>query len=167
MVKVARTYPNEDIVGILSRQLTWSHLIELTEVPDPTKRLFYHQMSIVNHWSVRQLRDQEDAMVYERTLIAAKSEEEQVQDLAAATEGEITPDLVLRNSYVVDFLGLEGAYSESDLEDAVVEQLEKFIMELGAGLRLPEASEKDPRRFYRLQTRSTLLSPPPSPTFSD
>ena len=75
MVKVANAFPDEKKVGTLSRQLTWSHFIELTEVLEPTKRLFYQQMTIVNHWSVRQLRAQEDAMAYERSLIASKNEE--------------------------------------------------------------------------------------------
>ncbi len=59
MVKVARAFPDAEIVATLSHQLTWSHFIELAEVSDPTKRLFYQQMSILYHWSVRQLRVQE------------------------------------------------------------------------------------------------------------
>ncbi|MBQ9548169.1 MAG: hypothetical protein IJV01_03300 [Bacteroidales bacterium] len=73
MLKVARAYPDEEIVGTLSRQLTWHHFIELAEVKGSTKRLFYQQMTIVNGWSVRQLREQQDAMAYERTLIAAST----------------------------------------------------------------------------------------------
>ena len=59
MVKVARAFPDAEIVATLSHQLTWSHFIELAEVSDPTKRLLYQQMSIPYHWIVRQLRDQE------------------------------------------------------------------------------------------------------------
>ena len=88
------------IVATVSHQLTWSHFVELVTIPQPAKRLFYQQMSIVNGWSVRQLRDQEDAMAYERTLIAAKP------------------------------------------EDAVVEQLEKFIMELGQDFAFLERQKK-------------------------
>ena len=128
MVKVARAYPNEEIVGTLSRQLTWSHFIELSEIHESSKRLFYQQMSILNHWSVRQLRDQEDAMAYERSLIAAKPDDEQVKVLTTVTQGDIAPDIILKSSYVVDFLGLKKGFSENELEDAVVEQLEKFIL---------------------------------------
>lgn len=131
MVKVARKYPDEKIAATLSQQLTWSHFVELVTISDSIKRLFYQQMCILYHWSVRQLRDQENAMVYERSLIAAKPEDEQVLALTSVTEGGITPDIILKNSYVVDFLGLKSCYSENELEDAVVEQLEKFIMELG------------------------------------
>lgn len=144
MVKVARVFPEAEIVTTLSRQLTWSHFIELAEVSDPTKRLFYQQMSILYHWSVRQLRDQEDKMVYERSLIAAKPEDEQVKVLTTVADGEITPDIILKSSYVVDFLGLKRGFSEEDLEDAVVEQLEKFIMELGQDFAFLERQKKIP-----------------------
>jgi len=131
MMKINRLYPEEMIMSTLSTQLTWSHLIELSFIAEPAKRLFYQQMSIANRWSVRTLRGQEDAMAYERSLIAAKPAEEQTKALSKVTEGEISPDIIIRNSYIVDFLGLEGEFSEEELEDAVVEQMEKFIMELG------------------------------------
>jgi len=144
MLKVAREFPNEEIVSTLSRQLTWSHFVELSVISDPTKRLFYQQMSILYHWSVRQLRDQEDKMVYERSLIAAKSEDEQVKVLTTVAEGDITPDVILKSSYVVDFLGLKRGFSEEELEDAVVEQLENFIMELGKDFAFLERQKKIP-----------------------
>lgn len=144
MLKVAREFPDEEIVSTLSRQLTWSHFVELSVISDSTKRLFYQQMSILYHWSVRQLRDQEDKMVYERSLIAAKPEDEQVKVLTTVTDGDITPDVVLKSSYVVDFLGLNRGFSEEELEDAVVEQLEKFIMELGQDFAFLERQKKIP-----------------------
>lgn len=144
MLKVAREFPDEEIVSTLSRQLTWSHFVELSVISDPTKRLFYQQMSILYHWSVRQLRDQEDKMVYERSLIAAKPEDEQVKVLTTVADGDITPDVILKSSYVVDFLGLKRGFSEEELEDAVVEQLEKFIMELGQDFAFLERQKKIP-----------------------
>ena len=99
MVKVAREYPNEQIAATLSHQLTWSHFVELIAISNPTKRLFYQQMSILYHWSVRQLRDQEDKMVYERSLIAAKPEDEQVKVLTTVADGDITPDVILKSSW--------------------------------------------------------------------
>ncbi len=89
--------------------------MELVTIPQPAKRLFYQQMSIVNGWSVRQLRDQEDAMAYERTLIAAKPEDEQIKVLTTVTKSDITPDVILKSSYVVDFLGLDRGFSEEEL----------------------------------------------------
>ena len=130
------------IVATVSRQLTWSHFVELAQMPEPTKRLFYQQLTIANHWSVRQLRTQEDSMAYERSLIAAKPEDEQVAALTDVTLGEISPELIIKSSYVVDFLGLKGGYSESNLEDAVVEQLERFIMELGPDFAFMERQKR-------------------------
>lgn len=144
MLRMAREFPDEEIVSTLSRQLTWSHFVELSVISDPTKRLFYQQMSILYHWSVRQLRDQEDKMVYERSLIAAKPEDEQVKVLTTVADGDITPDVILKSSYVVDFLGLKRDFSEEELEDAVVEQLEKFIMELGQDFAFLERQKKIP-----------------------
>ena len=132
------------IVSTLSRQLTWSHFVELSVISDPTKRLFYQQMSILYHWSVRQLRDQEDKMVYERSLIAPKPEDEQVKMLTTVADGDITPDVILKSSYVVDFRGLKRGFSEEELEDAVVEQLENFIMELGQDFAFLERQKKIP-----------------------
>lgn len=142
MVKVAREYPDEEIAATLSHQLTWSHFVELVTIPQPAKRLFYQQLSILNGWSVRQLRDQEEAMAYERTLIASKPEDEQIKALTNVTKGNITPDVILKSSYVVDFLGLDRGFSEEELEDAVVEQLEKFIMELGMDFAFLERQKK-------------------------
>ena len=130
------------IVATLSHQLTWSHFVELVTIPQPAKRLFYQQMSIVNGWSVRQLRDQEDTMAYELSLIAAKPDDEQVKVLTTVTQGDIAPDIILKSSYVVDFLGLKKVFSENELEDAVVEQLEKFIMELGQDFAFLERQKK-------------------------
>ena len=97
MLKVAREFPDEEIVSTLSRQLTWSHFVELSVIPQPAKRLFYQQMSIANGWSVRQLRDQEDAMAYDRTLIAAKPEDELTKVLTTITKGDVTPDVILKS----------------------------------------------------------------------
>ena len=82
----------------MSRQLTWSHFIELAEISDTTRRLFYQQMSVLYRWSVRQLREQKDKMVYERTLVAAKPEDEQVKMLTTVSDGLITPDVLVRLS---------------------------------------------------------------------
>lgn len=83
-------------------------------------------------------------MVYERSLIAPKPEDEQVKMLTTVADGDITPDVILKSSYVVDFLGLKRGFSEEELEDAVVEQLENFIMELGQDFAFLERQKKIP-----------------------
>ena len=142
MLKVARLYPDEQILATVSQQLTWSHLVELVTINQDTKRLFYQQMAIQQRWSLRQLRKHEDEMLYERTLIAAQPEEEQIEALYRLEQGELAPELLLKSSYVVDFLGMNGYYSEKDLEDAILQQMEHFILELGQGFAFMERQKR-------------------------
>ena len=142
MMKVARYYSNEEMFATLSQTLTWGHFLELVTIENDTKRLFYQQMGIVEHWSIRQLREKEDAMMYERSLIAVKPEDEITNTLENMTPAHMNPDVVLRNSYVLDFLGLNGYYSEEELEDAISKQLEDFILELGQGFAFLERQKR-------------------------
>ena len=142
MMKVAQIYKDHEMFATLSQTLTWSHLIELTTIDNESKRLFYQKMSVEQHWSLRQLRKQTDAMLYERTLIAARPEDEQIKIIDKLEPGEMTPELVLKSSYVVDFLGLHGYYSEKDLEDAILRQMEQFILELGQGFAFLERQKR-------------------------
>lgn len=142
MMKVARIYREEEMFATLSQTLTWSHFLELVTIEDETKRLFYQQMGIAEHWSIRQLREKQDTMLYERSLIAAKPEDEIVQTMAKISPIHMEPDAVLRNSYVLDFLGLSGYYSEEELENAISKQLERFILELGQGFAFLERQKR-------------------------
>jgi predicted nuclease of restriction endonuclease-like (RecB) superfamily len=81
-------------------------------------------------------------MAYERSLIAVKPEDEIVKTLEKVTPTHMEPDVVLRNSYVLDFLGLNGYYSEEELEDAIAKQLEAFILELGQGFAFLERQKR-------------------------
>ncbi|NLK48101.1 MAG: DUF1016 domain-containing protein [Bacteroidales bacterium] len=140
MIKVASEYDSE-MFATLSQTLTWSHFVELVTIKDKTKRLFYQQMSVLEHWSVRTLRQKQDAMLFERTLIAKKPDKI-IKSALEKSKTDLSPDLVFRNSYVLDFLGLEGDYSEKDLENAIVAQLEKFILELGQGFAFLERQKR-------------------------
>ena len=142
MMKVARIYNEEGMFATLSQTLTWSHFLELITIEDDTKRLFYQQMGIAEHWSVRQLRDKQDEMAYERSLIAAKPEDEIITTLEQVSPTHMEPDAVLRNSYVLDFLGLSGYYSDGELEVAIAKQLEAFILELGQGFAFLERQKR-------------------------
>ena len=143
MVKVAEAYP-EEMFATLSQTLSWSHFIELVSIEDSTKRLFYQQMSIVENWSVRTLRQKQDGMLFERTLIAAKPEDEIIQTMQTTTKTNISPDLVFKSSYILDFFGLTGYYSEKDLEDAILHNLEQFIIELGKDFAFVERQKRIP-----------------------
>ena len=142
MMKVARIYGDEEMFATLSQTLSWSHFLELITIEDNTKRLFYQQVGIAEHWSVRELREKQDAMAYERSLIAAKPDDEIVKTLENVTPKHFEADVILKNSYVLDFLELSGYYSENELEEAVSTQLEKFILELGQGFAFLERQKR-------------------------
>ena len=142
MVKVARIYSDESMFATLSQTLTWSHFIELITIDNDTKRLFYQQMSIAEHWSVKKLQIKQDEMTFERSLIATKPEDEIVEKLGNVSPKHIDADIVLKSSYVLDFLGLGGYYSENELEDAISLQLERFILELGQGFAFLERQKR-------------------------
>ena len=81
MVKVAQTYTNSEMFATVSQTLSWSHLIELVSIENQAKRLFYQQMCIAGKWSIRTLRQKQDSMLFERTAIAAKPEDEIINTL--------------------------------------------------------------------------------------
>ncbi|WP_019991434.1 PDDEXK nuclease domain-containing protein [Rudanella lutea] len=132
-IELARLYPDVSIIQTLSEQFTWSHLVTLLYVKDDLKREFYTQMARLERWSVRMLRQKIDGMLYERTAISQQPDETIRRELAELHETDrLTPDMVFRDPYVLDFLGLEKTYSEEELEDAIVSELQKFIIELGS-----------------------------------
>jgi predicted nuclease of restriction endonuclease-like (RecB) superfamily len=111
--------------------LSWSHIVELIRIHDPTKRAFYEIESIKSNWSTRELKRQIDNMLYERVGLSQDKE----ALLALANQGRIvdSPKSILRDPYILEFLGLEEkvTYSESDLEQALIEHLQDFMHELG------------------------------------
>jgi predicted nuclease of restriction endonuclease-like (RecB) superfamily len=132
MIQFAELFPETQIVQTLSAQLGWSHFIELLPLKDSLKRDFYAEMCRLEHWSVRTLRAKMAGMLFERTAIAKKPEEVVRRELEMLrTEDRLTSDLVFRDPYVLDFLRLEGAYGEGDLEAAILRDLEAFLLELG------------------------------------
>jgi predicted nuclease of restriction endonuclease-like (RecB) superfamily len=132
MLQFAEAYPDEQIVQTLSQQLSWSHFVELIKVDDPLAREYYAALCRIERWNVRTLRDKINGMLFERTAISKKPEELIRQELAKLTEADrITPDLVFRDPYFLNFLKLEDTFSERDLESAILRDLERFILELG------------------------------------
>jgi predicted nuclease of restriction endonuclease-like (RecB) superfamily len=132
MVRLAEAYGDEIIVSILSRQLSRSPFLDLICIDEPLKRDFYTEMCRLERWSVRTLRAKLDGMVYERTALSKKPEELAKSELAALRdEDQMTPDLVFRDHYLLDFLGLTEMYNERDLEDSIIREMERFITELG------------------------------------
>lgn len=132
MVKFAEVFPDFEIVSTLSRQLSWSHLVELIYLKDDLRRQFYAEMCRIEGWSVHTLRDKIRRLLFERTTIAKKPEDIAKQELKLLQErGQLTPDLVFRDPYLLDFLELTDVYDEKDLENAILREMEQFLLELG------------------------------------
>jgi len=132
MIQFAELYPEEEIVVSLIRQLSWTHIIALIPIKEPIRRDFYMEICKIEKWSVRQLRERINSMLFERTAIAKQPEEVIEGTLATLkTQNLISSDLVFRDPYFLDFLGLSNEYSEKDLETAIIVEIQKFIIELG------------------------------------
>lgn len=113
--------------------LSWSHYLKLMRIENVDERHFYEIESVKNDWSLRELQRQFDSALYQRLLLS--TEKENVKQLAK--KGQIiekSSDLV-KDPYVLEFLGLEekSGYSESDLETRIIDNLQTFLLELGAG----------------------------------
>ncbi|MEW5799420.1 MAG: PDDEXK nuclease domain-containing protein [Bacteroidota bacterium] len=134
MAKFAEVFPDKKIVQALSAQLSWTHLRTIIYLEDPLKREFYTEMCKIERWSTRTLEERISSMLYERTAISKKPEQlikKELQELK--DDGRMTPDLVFRDPYFLNFLGLKDTYSEKDLESAILREIESFILELGTG----------------------------------
>jgi predicted nuclease of restriction endonuclease-like (RecB) superfamily len=132
MIRFAEVFPDPEIVHALSAQLSWTHLREIIYLEDPLQRDFYAEMCRIERWSTRTLKKKINGMLYERTAISRKPEKLVKQELEVLRkQDQMSPDMVFRDPYFLDFLNLGGAYSEKDLEYAILREIEWFIMEIG------------------------------------
>jgi predicted nuclease of restriction endonuclease-like (RecB) superfamily len=114
--------------------LGWTHFLRLIPIQDPLKRDFYAEMCRAENWSTRMLQQRIQSMLYERTALSKKPDKLIRRELKQLRdEDKLTPDLVFRDPYVLDFLGLKDTYAEEDLESAILREMESFILELGVG----------------------------------
>ena len=152
MMQFAQEFPEFKIVSTVSTQLTWSHITEILPLKNSLQREFYLTLAASERWSIRQLRNEIDGMLYERTAIATKPDELIKQELSELRENNVlTPDLVFKSPYFLEFTGLKGMYSEKSLEDSLVAHLEQFILELGNGFTFVERQKRmiiDGEDFY-------------------
>jgi len=143
MMQFADLFPDFEIVAQAARQLTWSHFVEILPLKDELQREFYLTMAGFERWSRNTLRDKIDGMLYERTLISGKPDEIIKSELSKVrNENNISPEVVFRSPYFLDFTGLKGAYSEKSLEDSLIARLEQFILELGVGFTFVERQKR-------------------------
>jgi predicted nuclease of restriction endonuclease-like (RecB) superfamily len=134
MVRFAEAFGDEKIVYALRTQLSWTHLRRLVYIDDPLARDFYAEMCRVEGWSTRTLEKKIQGMLYERTALSRKPARLIRAELdSLRSDDRLTPDLVFRDPYLLGFLGLKDRYVEKDLEDAIVRQLEHFVLEFGVG----------------------------------
>jgi len=132
-IRFAEVFPKKEIVHTLCTQLSWSHIRLIIPIADPLKQEFYIEMCKLEKWSVRNLRERINSMLYERTAISKKPEQTIKNELQQLkTSQQITPNLVFRDPYFLDFLNLKDTYSEKDLESAIIAELQRFISELGS-----------------------------------
>ncbi|ODU42433.1 MAG: hypothetical protein ABS92_10605, partial [Thiobacillus sp. SCN 63-374] len=125
---------DEQILVSLIRELSWTHFIALIPLKDPLQRDYYAQMASAERWSVRTLRERIDSMLYERTALSQKPGETITQELAKMRDAQrMSPALVMRDPYILDFLGLRDTWQEGDLEAAIIREMESFLLELGVG----------------------------------
>lgn len=152
MMQFAQKFSEEQIVSPLATKLSWSHIIEVLPLKESLQREFYLTMAATQRWSTKQLRKEIDSMLYERTAIASKPEELIKQELTLLRDkDEVSPDLVFKSPYFLEFTGLKGMYSEKSLEDSLIVNLEKFILELGNGFTFVERQKRmiiDGEDFY-------------------
>jgi len=134
MLKLATSFPEGTILQTLSTKLSWSHFLALLPLKNPLQREFYAQMASTERWSVRTLRERINSMLYERTTLSKKPEELITQELENMRDAQrISPALIMRDPYILDFLGLKDTWHEEDLEAAIIREIESFLLELGAG----------------------------------
>ncbi|QEN03374.1 DUF1016 domain-containing protein [Thiospirochaeta perfilievii] len=142
MMQFAEVFPDVEIVVPLARQLSWSHFLTLIPLKSPEAQMFYAQAASESHWSKRELRNQIERKAFERSEIAD-------------TQNELTKDSGFSGSfkdpYILDFLGLQEGYLENELENALIKELELFILELGNGFTFVERQKRmiiDGEDFY-------------------
>lgn len=152
MVQFAVAFPDEKIVVSLIRQLSWTHFIALIPLKDPLQRDFYAQIASADRWSVRTLRERIGSMLYERTALSRQPDRLVAQELESLRNAQrMSPSLVMRDPYILDFLELRDTWQESDLEAAIIRDMESFLLELGAGFTFVARQKRiqiDDEDFY-------------------
>lgn len=132
-LRFAETFPESTIVHTLCTQLSWSHIRLIIPMETELQRQFYIEMCKIEKWSVRTFQERINSMLYERTAISKKPELTIQNELKLLKNNQhISPDMVFRDPYFLDFLGLKDTYSEKDLEESILVELQKFIIELGS-----------------------------------
>ena len=132
MIQFAEKFPDYEIVVSLSRQLSWSHFLVLIPLKMEQKRMFYAKLAAESNFGIRELRKQISKKVFERTQNA----DIQLYENKTIEKG------ILKDPYLLDFLELKDGYLENDLENAILKELELFLLELGNGFTFVERQKR-------------------------
>jgi predicted nuclease of restriction endonuclease-like (RecB) superfamily len=151
-IRTAETFQDEQILSAVRREFSWTHIKSLIYINDPIKREFYIEICRLEKWSSRQLQERIQSMLYERTAISKKPEETILNDLKQLkNERTLSPDLIFRDPYFLDFLGLSDIYSEKDMETSIIVEMQRFIIEMGSDFAFMSRQKRisiDNRDYY-------------------
>ena len=111
--------------------LSWSQYVELLSIKDDDERDFYEKAILQGGWSLRQYRRQKDSQFFQRVLLSKNKAAMLDKADKARSEDSVSPEEQIKDHFVLEFLGLKDEYAESELEDALIEHLETFLLELG------------------------------------
>lgn len=133
LIYIRKFYLLYPIGESLIHQLTWTHYIELLKIDNPLERSFYEKQTALENWSVRELKRQKKTSLFQR--LASNRDKDGILKLSKEGHMPETPDDLVRDPYVLEFLGISEPYqySESDIERLLIGKLQQFLLELGKG----------------------------------
>jgi predicted nuclease of restriction endonuclease-like (RecB) superfamily len=138
-VQFAKTFDNKKIVEMLASHLKWSHFVKLLNIDAQLKRDFYAEMCRVERWSVRALEAKIDSMLYERTALSKNPEKIIEREIVKLRETDtLKPDFIMQDPVILQFLDQNQINNEADFEQAIVQDIEKFLLSMGSGFTFQE-----------------------------
>ena len=138
-VQFVRAYPKKEIILALSTHLKWTHIVTLLSIEDPLKRDYYAEMCRIERWSTRLLNNKIASMLFERTALAKKPEKIIRSEIEILREtDELKPDWILQDPYLFENLFPHAFDNEKTLEDAIINDIEEFLLRMGNGFAFLE-----------------------------
>ncbi|MGC1182764.1 PDDEXK nuclease domain-containing protein [Legionella sp.] len=138
-VQFERFFSEERIVIALSQHLKWTHFVSLLNISNQLKREFYAEMCRIERWSTRELSKRIDDMLFERTAIAKKADNVIEKEISKLRETQVLePDLIIQDPYIFSYLSSEVLNDERTLEDAILNDIEEFLLSMGKGFTFQE-----------------------------
>lgn len=138
-VQFSKFFSSEEIILALSTHLKWTHFVTLLTIEHSIKRDFYAEMCRIERWSTRTLDEKISSMLFERTAIAKKPERVIEEEIKKMRETNVVkPDFIIQDPYVFAYLGADALTSEKNFEDAIINDIEKFLLDMGGGITFQE-----------------------------